>query len=349
MKRDSFHAANTAGGGLGGPVPDAVFQTQFQCCSVEFSPFQEARLAVATAQYFGIIGNGRQHILEIGPDGNLREIRSFLTQEGLYDCCWSETNQNQLVSASADGSLKLWDVMTSDGYPVAHWQEHSAEVSSVHWNQVAKTSFLSASWDGSIKLWDPHHPTSLSTYCGHTGCVYAGIHSPRHSHRFLSCGTDGSLRIWDTKLPPSHATSLALGRVEGGAVQVVRAHEGEVLSADWDKYQDFLVYTGGVDRSIKMWDLRRPSLPLGFLHGHGYAVRRLKTSPHQEGVLGSVSYDMSCRVWGPTRVRGRAGELWRCEEHTEFVQGLDFHLFWPGRIATCGWDRRVCVWTLPFA
>jgi peroxin-7 len=228
-------------------------------------------------------------------------------------------------------------------------QEHSAEVSSVHWNQVAKTSFLSASWDGSIKLWDPHHPTSLSTYCGHTGCVYAGIHSPRHSHRFLSCGTDGSLRIWDTKLPPSHATSLALGRVEGGAVQVVRAHEGEVLSADWDKYQDFLVYTGGVDRSIKMWDLRRPSLPLGFLHGHGYAVRRLKTSPHQEGVLGSVSYDMSCRVWGPTRVRGRAGELWRCEEHTEFVQGLDFHLFWPGRIATCGWDRRVCVWTLPFA
>jgi len=55
------------------------------------------------------------------PDGQLREYRNFLTQEGLYDCSWSEMNQNQLVSASADGSLKLWDVMTTDDYPIAHW------------------------------------------------------------------------------------------------------------------------------------------------------------------------------------------------------------------------------------
>jgi WD40 repeat protein len=81
--------------------------------------------------------HGRQYILEVGEDGIIREVRNFLTQEvrrqpppwlapnllvvtppsmlcqGLYDCSWSEVNEAQLVSASADGSVKLWDITTS--------------------------------------------------------------------------------------------------------------------------------------------------------------------------------------------------------------------------------------------
>jgi peroxin-7 len=34
----------------------------------------------------------------------------FDTQDGLYDVAWSEAHENQIVSASGDGSLKLWDV-----------------------------------------------------------------------------------------------------------------------------------------------------------------------------------------------------------------------------------------------
>ena len=63
-----------------------------------------------------------------------------------------------------------------------------------------------------------------------------------------------------------------------------------------------MVYSGGVDRAIKAWDLRRPSVPLTVMHGHDYAVRRLKSSPYRTGILGSVSYDMSFRVWD-TKVR----------------------------------------------
>ena len=36
---------------------------------------------------------------------------SFDTQDGLYDVAWSEIHENQLVSASGDGSVKLWDVL----------------------------------------------------------------------------------------------------------------------------------------------------------------------------------------------------------------------------------------------
>lgn len=130
----------------------------------------------------------------------------------------------------------------------------------------------------------------------------------------------------------------------GGVLQQLRAHEGEVLSVDWDKYEEHVVYTGGVDKAIKVWDLRRPSIPLRFMHGHGYAVRRLKASPHRPSALASVSYDMSFRMWDwklmPPQIKV-------CEFHSEFVQGCDFNLFVPGQVATCSWDRRVCLWRVP--
>lgn len=43
----------------------APFRTAFNGYAVKFSPFEEGRLAVATAQNFGIIGNGRQYVLQV--------------------------------------------------------------------------------------------------------------------------------------------------------------------------------------------------------------------------------------------------------------------------------------------
>ena len=36
--------------------------------------------------------------------GKLVEAKAFISPEGLYDCSWNEMNQNQLATASADGS-----------------------------------------------------------------------------------------------------------------------------------------------------------------------------------------------------------------------------------------------------
>lgn len=44
-------------------------RTAFNAYSVKFSPFFEGRIAVATAQNFGIIGNGKQHVFEVGGSG----------------------------------------------------------------------------------------------------------------------------------------------------------------------------------------------------------------------------------------------------------------------------------------
>ena len=43
-------------------------------------------------------------------------ICRFDTQDGLYDCAWSEVHENQLVTASGDGSVKLFDITLKVGH-----------------------------------------------------------------------------------------------------------------------------------------------------------------------------------------------------------------------------------------
>ena len=50
---------------------------------MEFSPFEERKLACATAQHFGIIGNGKQYIFDVH-DREIAPFRSFDSREGLY-------------------------------------------------------------------------------------------------------------------------------------------------------------------------------------------------------------------------------------------------------------------------
>ena len=43
------------------------YRSAFNGYSLQFSPFDEGKIAVATAQNFGIIGNGKQYVLQVGP------------------------------------------------------------------------------------------------------------------------------------------------------------------------------------------------------------------------------------------------------------------------------------------
>jgi peroxin-7 len=117
--------------------PPSVLQTPgFAHYFVAWSPFHTSRLALASAANFGLVGNGRLHLVSVtpGPGGlpslsvdkqyvcRLVTTFSYLnmtgrydTQDGIYDVAWSEIHENQLVTGSGDGSIKLWDAMLNVG------------------------------------------------------------------------------------------------------------------------------------------------------------------------------------------------------------------------------------------
>ena len=64
-------------------MPSSVFNV-LQC---EWSPYDDSLLAVSTAQNFGIIGTGKQHVFTV-KGGVITPTASFDTKDGVYDCSW---------------------------------------------------------------------------------------------------------------------------------------------------------------------------------------------------------------------------------------------------------------------
>ncbi|RAH50184.1 putative peroxisome biosynthesis protein (Peroxine-7) [Aspergillus aculeatinus CBS 121060] len=358
------------------------FRTEgFNGCAVKYSPFFDNRLAVAASANYGLVGNGRLFILELTPHG-IVPAKHFTTQDSLYDLAWSEIHEHQVLAASGDGSIKLFDTSLND-FPVQNWKEHNREVFSVHWNLVAKDRFSSSSWDGTVRVWSPHRPHSLLTLPTHS-CTYAASFSP-HSPDLLACVTsDSYLRLYDLRTPASASNHLTLqipihagggGAGAGAGASIMAPQPGappplmaggsapaEALTMDWNKYRPSTLATAGVDRTIRTFDIRAPHQgPQTVMLGHDYAVRKVAWSPHLSNVLLSASYDMTCRAWtdqSPAGVVGdvdvmRAGpggpnmgvELGRMGQHTEFVTGVDWCLFGSeGWCASVGWDESLYVW-----
>eukprot|EP01138_Halocafeteria_seosinensis_P001283 gb/GECG01001316.1/.p1 GENE.gb/GECG01001316.1/~~gb/GECG01001316.1/.p1 ORF type:complete len:272 (+),score=23.98 gb/GECG01001316.1/:1-816(+) len=231
-----------------------VHQTPFPAFAVEFNPFDDKRIAVTSCQHFGIIGNGLLEVIEqAGSPAVFSKTRECKTSEGLFDCAWSECNPHQIVGASGDGTIKLFDLRAEDALPVAKWSEHTQEVNSVDWNVVNKHSFISSSWDGSVKVWNVTRSSSESTvHPPRQVQCHSAVWHPSNPGLLLSTFADGSFSMADLRQPQNART---------GSTQT------ELTSADWDKYNQHQFATGSATGSIYLWDLRNVNSPLDEIHG----------------------------------------------------------------------------------
>ncbi|KAF9038472.1 WD40-repeat-containing domain protein [Panaeolus papilionaceus] len=338
--------------------PGQLLTPGFAHYSAAWSPFHTTRIALASAANFGLVGNGRLHLVSVnpGPAGrpNLTIDKQYETQDGLYDVAWSEIHENQLVTASGDGSIRLWDVMLND-LPIRAWHEHSREVFSVDWSNLKKDTFASSSWDGTVKVWTPERPRSVVTLQAHHSCVYQALFSPHQPDLLATCSTDGTLKIFDLRAPAYLNTgpnTNTFTNPVSASVLTIPASGAEILSLDWNKYRPMVLASAGVDKLAKVWDCRMVQTgdvgQVGgvcetTLPGHEYAVRKVQWSPHRPDVLATASYDMTCRIWTTNPAPGRPQLLHIHDPHTEFVVGCSWSLYDDGVLASCGWDGRLNV------
>jgi peroxin-7 len=262
-----------------------VFKTPFNGYSVKFSPFYESRIAVATAQNFGILGNGRIHVLDLppSPSSPFTEVASFDTADGVYDLTWSESHDSLLIAAIADGSVKIYDLsLPPTANPIRSLQEHTREVQSVDYNPVRRDSFISSSWDDSVKLWTLDRPTSVRTFHEHAYCVYSAVWNPRHGD--VDAVSVFVARVWDVR---TYRTPLA----------VLSGHGYAVRKLKFSTHARSFLVSCSYDMTVCAWDYMVEDALVGRYDHHTEFVVGVDMSVLVEGLMASTGWDELVYVW----------------------------------------------------
>jgi WD40 repeat protein/serine/threonine protein kinase len=228
-------------------------------------------------------------------------------------------NGERIASASADGTLRLWDAAT--GETIQRFTGHSAAVNDVAISRNG-LQVLSASADGSARVWDvasgeviasvrpadgsgmltaEFSPDGLAaligdatgnvylwnltanenlqTFAGHSAPIYDTAYSPRGS-TFISAAGDTTMRLWSVNT--------------GQEVRRLLGHEARVYTVAIGP-DGTTGISGDADGNIIVWDVRFGQQIKQFF-GHTSAVNALEITPDGRFAV-SGSADGTVRVW----------------------------------------------------
>jgi WD40 repeat protein/sterol desaturase/sphingolipid hydroxylase (fatty acid hydroxylase superfamily) len=264
-----------------------------------------------------------------------------------------------IVSASEDGTLKIWDALT--GAVERTLTGHTGPVRGVALSADGRR-ILSASHDRTLKIWDVDTGSDLRTLPGHSGAILA-VALSSDSGRAVSGSADGTVRLWDLEAGhekrsfpggTGEVITVAIGadgqRVAWAAGRIIKiasaAGNGQeralighadlvctvALSPDGER-----VVSGSFDRSVKVWNATT-GLAVQTLTGHDGPVSSVAISSDGRTIV-SGSQDGTVRVWD--LATGREQVVLR--GHSDSVMSVALSA--DGRkIVSAGRDGTVKVW-----
>ncbi|CAI5980943.1 unnamed protein product [Closterium sp. NIES-65] len=165
-----------------------------------------------------------------------------------------------------------------------------------------------------LKLGYAPKSTSLAprgVFKGHTATVEDVCFHPSHSQQFCSVGDDSRLLLWDART----------GGEKGPCQRVEKAHDSDVHCVDWNGRNEHMVVTGGADKSVRLFDVRKlGGGPVGkvegeargkakathaFRGGHQAAVLSVQWCPDSPTVFASCAEDGLVNIWDCSLVSSR--------------------------------------------
>lgn len=161
-------------------------------------------------------------------------IHKFLDHEGPVRSIHFHPSNDIFVSGGDDQFVRIWDYTTKTHVKL---KGHSDYIRCVKFHPF-EPFILSTSDDRTVKIWNFQSKKKIKTLAGHTNYVMAAEFL--NDQRVVSVSLDQTIRIWN---------------IEDGTSEIIEAHDKGInaLSVLF-KMNDFVIFTGSDDKSIKMFN-----------------------------------------------------------------------------------------------
>jgi len=162
----------------------------------------------------------------------------------------SRPHPHLLASASADKTVKLWDLHTLTC--AASYTHHTDKVCALSWHPTSSTVLLSGSYDRYLVAGDMRAPDSSPPRWKVDSDVEGLTWDVHSEHTFYVSTESGRLYSFDARRPIPSTTSG--GEEAYGAIWTLQAHDKPLSCFSINPVVPGYIATASTDRSVKLWD-----------------------------------------------------------------------------------------------
>ncbi|KAL3923347.1 MAG: hypothetical protein SGILL_001714 [Bacillariaceae sp.] len=249
------------------------------------------------------------------------------------------------ASASADGSVKIWDLgdphhpnskelkekrggsgNMNDDYPLtaaSNLVGHSRGINDVCWSNGVDPFVATASDDKTVRIWDAQASEQLVEFRGHDNFVFCCQFNPA-SNLVVSGSFDETVKLWDVR--------------SGDCVSTLPAHSDPVTAVSFNR-DGTCVVSASHDGLMRVWDVGTGECLKTIFAAGNPPVSHVTYVPNGKYVLAGT-LDSALRLW-PIAVSGKSkcAKTYTSEFHTNTKYCI------ASRFLVANPQRRHCIVT----
>ncbi|KAG0498411.1 hypothetical protein HPP92_003102 [Vanilla planifolia] len=146
-------------------------------------------------------------------------------RDAVLGLAWNKEVRNVLASASADKSVKIWDMVT--GKCVASVDHHTDKVQTVAWNRQSPELLLSGSFDKSVVMVDAREVNKVMNKWSVMADVESLAWNPHVDYSFVVIKKNGVVQGFDIRVASSDKSSV--GNHSSHSLRMTKPHQLSVI------------------------------------------------------------------------------------------------------------------------
>ncbi|KAJ2872067.1 hypothetical protein GGH93_004330 [Coemansia aciculifera] len=212
-----------------------------------------------------------------------------------------------LLSTGADISIQLYDLNNFEQTATCSRQvaptsqiaantasTHTRLVSGIDWYPLDNGMFTTSSFDHTLRVWDAESMTEACQFDLESR-VFSHCMSYTGGHALIAATDESAhIRLCDLRT--------------GSFAQSLLAHHSGSMAAAWSPEQPFVLASGGIDGTLKLWDIRRADSQLCSF-GHSGDSEASPSDSSSTAIGGSVSSVLFTGDGGRVISMGSSGKV----------------------------------------